>query len=117
MYRPLPPSLTISPSQLHGLGIHATEYIPANESLGITHVYHGAAVFQHGFIRTPLGGYLNHSDDPNCLLTHDVVISGGNDNMSVTAVKKLKTLKGIEAGSELTVRYSLYDIGASTRRE
>ena len=97
-YNPLPEYLAIGPSQIHGAGILAIEDIPGEVVIGISHVYDPN--FQHDYIRTPLGGFINHSDKPNCELIEDE-----NDDY-----KKIKTLKKIEQGEELTLKYSLYDI-------
>ena len=98
VYKPLPEYLSIGPSDIHGAGILAKDDIPAEVVIGITHVYD--TNFQHNYIRTPLGGFINHSEDPNCELIDDE-----NDDY-----KQLKTLNKIEQGSELTLKYSLYDI-------
>ena len=97
-YTPLPEYLSIGPSDIHGAGIIAKEDIPAEVVIGITHVYD--TNFEHNYIRKPLGGFVNHSDDPNCALIDDE-----NDDY-----KQLKTLNKIEQGKELTLKYSLYDI-------
>ena len=60
-YKPLPDSLTIKSSHIEGLGIFATETIREGTDLGMTHLIHNDDIF-----RTPLGGFLNHSDEPNC---------------------------------------------------
>jgi len=98
-YTPLPEYLAIGPSNIHGAGILAKEDIPGEVVIGITHIYDPN--FQHNYIRTPLGGFINHSEEPNCELIED----GGDDDY-----KRLKTLKKIEQGKELTLKYSLYDI-------
>mgnify|MGYP003651290530 FL=1 len=97
-YNPLPEYLAIGPSQIHGAGILAIEDIPGEVVMGISHVYDPN--FQHDWIRTPLGGFINHSDKPNCELVED----------EDTDYKRLKTIKKIEQGEELTLKYSLYDI-------
>ena len=97
-YNPLPDYLAIGPSQIHGAGILAIEDIPGEVVIGITHVYDPN--FQHQYIRTPLGGFINHSENPNCELIDD-------ENEEY---KQLKTLKKIEQGEELTLKYSLYEI-------
>ena len=97
-YSPLPEYLAIGPSDIHGAGILAKEDIPGEVVIGITHVYDPN--FQHDWIRTPLGGFINHSESPNCELVED-----DNDEY-----KRLKTLKKINEGEELTLKYSLYDI-------
>tara|TARA_A100001515_G_C4591220_1_gene216028 strand:- start:4155 stop:4490 length:336 start_codon:yes stop_codon:yes gene_type:complete len=98
-YNPLPEYLAIGPSDIHGAGILAQEDIPGEVVIGISHVYDPN--FQHDYIRTPLGGFINHSEDPNCELIDD---EGNHD------YKKLKTSRKIEQGEELTLKYSLYDI-------
>ena len=96
-YKPLPPYLSIGPSSINGAGIFATEDIPAGIEIGITHVYDPD--FQDDHIRTPLGGFLNHSDKPNCKIESD----------EAGTIRKLFTLEKIELGKELTVKYSWYD--------
>ena len=98
-YNPLPEYLAIGPSDIHGAGILAKEDIPGEVVIGISHVYDPN--FQHDYIRTPLGGFINHNENPNCELVDD------DEN---TDYKKLKTIKKIEKGEELTLKYSLYDI-------
>jgi SET domain-containing protein len=96
-YNPLPEYLTIGPSDIHGAGILAKEDIPAEVVIGISHVYDPN--FQHNYIRTPLGGFINHSEDANCELIED----------DDSDYKKLKTIKKIKQNSELTLKYSLYE--------
>ena len=61
MYKPLPNSLTIKTSKVNGLGLFAKEAIPKATNLGMTHIKIGEKI-----IRTPLGGFINHKDNPNC---------------------------------------------------
>jgi len=98
-YKPLPDYLTIGPSDIHGAGIIAKDDIPADIEIGISHVYDPN--FQHEWIRTPLGGFINHSNTPNCELI---------DDAENTDYKKIKTLHKIVEGKELTLKYSLYKI-------
>jgi hypothetical protein len=98
-YRPLPEYLSIGSSDIHGAGIFASEDIPSGIEIGISHIYDPD--FQHDYIRTPLGGFINHSNTPNCELVEDA------ENADY---KKLKTIKKIEMKEELTLKYSLYDI-------
>ena len=65
-YKPLPSYLAIGPSDIEGAGIIAQDDIPKDVVIGITHIYDPN--FQHDHIRTPLGGFINHSDSPNCEL-------------------------------------------------
>lgn len=96
MYRPLPKSLTIKESEVDGLGLFAAEDILKDTDLGISHVYNKA--FLDCYIRTPLGGFFNHSSDPNC------------EAIKAPATIFLRTLKDIKVGEELTVKYWLYDL-------
>ena len=86
-YRPLPSCLTIDRSSLHGLGLKATQDIPAGFSLGTSHYR-----INEELIRTPLGGFINHSDNPNCFIDENY---------------NLFTVKPIKEGQELTVYYRL----------
>ena len=78
------------------------EDIEKDTSLGITHVFNRG--FLHSWIRTPLGGFYNHSATPNCILVDGYV---GEEFVSI---KKLVTLKNISAGDEITCIYTLYSI-------
>ena len=97
MYRPLPNSVTIKKSSIQGLGLFATERITKGTLIGITHHVHEHS--ENGVIRTPLGGFGNHSDDPNCskLLMED-------GSWWIT------TNQEIMAGEEITWGYTLYEI-------
>ena len=60
-YKPLPDVVTIKDSGIHGLGLFAKEDIPSGSVLGMIHfMLHGETM------RTPLGAFGNHSDDPTC---------------------------------------------------
>ena len=63
MYRPLPKNLTIKESKIDGLGLFSKTKIQKNSFIGITHVKN--IDFQDNYIRTPLGGFYNHSKNPN----------------------------------------------------
>ena len=60
MYKPLPESLTIQQSGIDGLGLFAKEGIAQGTNLGMTHLKMGKSIF-----RTPLGGFINHSNTAN----------------------------------------------------
>lgn len=62
-YFPLPESCTIKSSPIHGLGLFAVKNIPANTNLGQSHY-----LCKDGLIRLPLGGFINHSSNPNLIL-------------------------------------------------
>ena len=100
-YRPLPESVVGRVSPIHGYGLFATENIPGGKDLGVSHIF--APGFKHNHVRTPLGGFLNHSDTPNCfkLKSHED---------SVLTYYNLWTTGEVKAGEELTVKYTLYDV-------
>ena len=60
MYRPLPDGLTIKASNVQGLGLFATQPFEPDTVLGIVHIANKN--FPHGYIRTALGAFYNHSD-------------------------------------------------------
>jgi len=96
MYRPLPKELIIKKSFIEGLGLFANEHLVANTELGISHIKDKR--FEDDYIRTPLGGFVNHSEIPNCEFYID------NDYIM------LRTIRHINQGNELTAEYWLYDM-------
>ena len=101
MYKPLPKSVAIKDSPIHGQGLYATEDISNGVDLGISHIF--AVGFSDNYVRTPLGGFINHSDTPNCykVQSHDD---------SALNYFNLYTTRDIEEGEELTLNYTLYSI-------
>ena len=104
MYSPLPPRLTIQPSLISGLGLFAKEKIMRGSNLGISHIQIGKELY-----RTPLGGFINHSDNPNCTksmarITNAVDLSIKTDYK----IWRLFTLDDIKEGEELTLTYTFY---------
>ena len=97
MYRPLPDGITIKNSSINGLGLFATEDIPANILIGKIHVPSDKE--ENGYFRTPLGGFGNHSDAPNC---SKILMEDGSWWIS--------TNQDIMAGEEICWTYSLYKI-------
>ena len=93
-FKPIPSYLTIKKSTIHGLGLFATEEIKEGVELGISHVKDDR--FLHGYIRTSLGGFFNHSSTPNCEAIYE------NDFI------KIKTLSIVNSGDEITVDYALH---------
>lgn len=95
-YKPLDDRLTIKSSGIDGLGLFAEEEIAVGENLGVSHVYDER--FKNKFIRTPLGGFINHSDTPNLKAYIDADF------------RYIKTLRHIKEGEELTLEYNLYNV-------
>ena len=96
MYRPLPNGITITKSGIDGLGVVATKTFKANIVLGIAHIVNKS--FPHGYIRTALGAFYNHSDEPNCQRSQ-IRVKPNFDKWSIM------TLEDIEEGEELTFEH------------
>ena len=97
MYKPLPESLTIKQSGINGLGLFADQKIMQGTNFGVSHYKLNGDI-----IRTPLGGFINHSNTPNVVKIE----------LQVNQYKKwnLVTLKDIEEGEEVTIRYTFYNV-------
>ena len=130
MYKPLPKSLTIKKSPIEGLGLYAVSNIKANCFIGLTHIQDKN--FENGYIRTPLGGFYNHSNEPNVRrVVSDVLpklecgdpidesldaekIPDGKANRDNLYPKVegrymfIVSIKDIKVGDELTANYNLY---------
>tara|TARA_B100000686_G_C16340174_1_gene737519 strand:+ start:97 stop:537 length:441 start_codon:yes stop_codon:yes gene_type:complete len=134
MYKPLPQQLTIKKSSIEGLGLFAKEDIKKNLFIGVTHVRDEQ--FEHKYIRTPVGGFYNHSNKPNVIrMVSDTLpkLKFGDliDLKKNTREEKDKktdlddlfyhlqeksdakymfliSIKDIKAGEELTANYNLY---------
>ena len=104
MYKPLPKTVSVKESPIHGYGLFAIDNIPFGTELGITHVF--AVGFHNNYIRTPLGGFINHSDIPNCEKINSY-------DESTLTYYILRTVKDIEVGEELTLYYTLYALKKS----
>jgi len=134
MYRPLPKELTIKNSAIEGLGLFATANIEANTFIGVTHIRDEQ--FENKYIRTPLGGFYNHSNNPTVMrMVSDSLPTlkfgdlidpnanakklkdGKNDrenlfyNLNEKSDAKymfLVSVRDIKVGEELTANYNLY---------
>ena len=134
MYRPLPEGLTIKNSPIEGLGLFATIDIKKNTFIGVTHIRDEQ--FENKYIRSPLGGFYNHSNEPTVIrMVSDVLPKlkfgdpvdpnanaqklkdGENDreNMFYNLNEKsdakymfMVSIKDIKSGEELTANYNLY---------
>ena len=90
-YKPLPFYLTIKKSEIHRLGLYSLTEIPKDTTIGMTHIQ-----IENDLIRTPLGGFINHSDNPNC------------ERKEYNNRWFLKTIQDIDKNQELTLKYSMY---------
>ena len=134
MYKPLPKGLTIKNSPIEGLGLFTTEEIKKNSFIGVTHIRDEQ--FENKYIRTPLGGFYNHSNEPNVIrMVSDTLpkLKFGDSVDFSTTFEKIKdgksnrenlfynlqekpdakymfliSTKDINAGQEITANYNLY---------
>ena len=134
MYRPLPDGLTIKNSPIEGLGLFSTINIKKNSFIGVTHIRDEQ--FENKYIRTPLGGFYNHSNNPTVVrmvsdflprlkfgdiidpsMTGKKIKDGKTDreNMYYNLHEKIDakfmfmvTAKDVKPGDELTANYNLY---------
>ena len=93
MYQPLPREVQIKMSKIHGEGLFAKEDIDDNTKIGL-----GWLIVGPELIRTPLGGFINHSDTPNTIKIQ-------KDNRYY-----LYTIRDIKKGEELTLKYTFYSV-------
>ena len=101
MYKPLPESLTIKTSGINGLGVFADQDIKQATNLGMTHLKVGDTIF-----RTPLGGFINHSNTPNC----EKIQLHADSQEPFKKNWNLITRQNIKKGEEITLRYTFYNI-------
>ena len=105
-YNPLPTGLMVADSGISGQGVFTTRRLVAGTELGISHYRidknllgtHGK---DHILFRTPLGGFINHADEPNCV-RNQIRIKPGFDKWNLVVIED------IEEGEELTLKYKLY---------
>ena len=134
MYRPLPDGLTIKNSPIEGLGLFAKTDIKANSFIGVTHIRDEQ--FENKYIRTPLGGFYNHSNEPTVMRMVSNVLptlkfgdpidtsakakkfdekDTNRENMYYNLQEKsdakymfMVSIKDIKVGEELCANYNLY---------
>ena len=95
-YQPLPAGLKVEDSGISGQGLFTNRRLVAGTELGVSHYR-----IDGKLIRTPLGGFINHSNEPNCL-KNQIRIKPGFDKWNLTVIED------IEEGSELTLKYTWY---------
>ncbi len=93
MYSALPKNLHIKDSMIAGQGLFARTDIPAGEELGLSHLLIDNEIF-----RTPLGGFINHSDNPNC------------EKWLENQRYYIRTIRPIKSGEELFLKYTFYNV-------
>ena len=92
MYKPLPDGLYVSNSDIAGQGLFTNRRLEVGTELGLSH-----KMIDDNLIRTPLGGFINHSEEPN-VQKYQI----GNDYF-------IKVIKDINVGEEITLKYNWYN--------
>ena len=121
MYKPLPKKLTIRNSEIEGLGLFSEIKISKNSFIGVSHIKHD--LFPDNYIRTPLGGFYNHSNSPNLIklgsdtlpefefgkiLDTNLILSKYKKSEIKSKYLFLVSLKDINPGQELVAKYTFY---------
>ena len=109
MYKPLPSGLIIKDSGIEGQGVFTTRNLHVGCDLGESHYRIDTSGVEsinqeenkNLLIRTPLGGFINHSDTPNCNRSQ-IRMKPGFDKWNIIVVENIK------AGEELTLKYTMY---------
>ena len=109
MYKPLPSGLIIKDSGIEGQGVFTTRDLHVGCNLGESHYRIDTSGVEsinqeenkNLLIRTPLGGFINHSDTPNCNRSQ-IRLKPGFDKWNIIVVENIK------AGEELTLKYTMY---------
>ena len=104
MYKPLPESVTIKQSGINGLGLFAEQRIMTGTNLGMSHIK-----LNGNIVRTPLGGFINHSNTPN-LVKVELLMTDQTKIKFNYKKWNLITLRDIKKGEELTIRYTFYNV-------
>ena len=107
-YRPLPPELRLGFSGIEGIGVFAKKNIEKGHNFGMSHLKIGERL-----IRTPLGGFINHAEVPNCYKTKLFYTDEDNPKIKMNySVWNLVAIDNIKEGEELTVTYTFYKLNA-----
>jgi len=106
-YRPLPFIVELKKSTVHGQGIFAISKLAKGITVGRTHVEIYIDSKFEDIIRTPLGGFVNHSDKPNC---RRIVVNSSLNAGTKIKQHYLETIKNIKKGEELTLKYTWYRV-------
>ena len=97
-YRPLPDKLKIKNSKIDGQGLFTDKKIKAETVLGMSHIKAPIGSFENDVIRTPLGGFINHSENPNC------------EKYLIGNKYYIRAIRDINPIEELVLKYTFYKV-------
>ena len=92
-YQALPDGLFINSSQVAGQGIFTNKALEIGTDLGMSHLIIGDEI-----IWTPLGGFINHSDTPNC------------EKYMIDNRYYVRVIRSIVPMEELFLKYTFYTV-------
>ena len=109
-YKPLPDGLYIGMSSIEVQGVYTSRALFKCCQLGESHyrVATNDVPSKHTeenksiLIRTPFGGFINHSDKPNCHRSH-IRVKPGLDKWIIPVVEDVNPV------DELTLKYTMYE--------
>ena len=93
MYQALYNGLFVGESPIAGQGLFTRKELPINTELGLSHVLIGEEI-----IRTPMGGFINHSENPNC------------EKYLINNKYYIRTIRAIQPMEELFLKYTFYKV-------
>ena len=93
-YQALPEGLFVSESPVAGQGLFSRKDLAVGTKLGLSHI-----ILHDEIIRTPLGGFINHSDNPNC-----AKYEYENGRYFIEVIKPIGPME------ELTLKYTFYSV-------
>ena len=82
-----------------GRGLYATKDIKEGSDLGISHVYDKR--FPDGYIRLPIGAFINHHEMPNC----KAIVAESDPFLGKLKHIRIISIKDIEKDEEITLDY------------
>ena len=105
-YRPLPPEIRLGFSDIEGVGVFVKKDIEKGHNFGMSHLKVGERL-----IRTPLGGFINHAEVPNCFKTKLLFTNHDDPTIGFSyRIWNLDAINNIREGEELTVTYTFYKL-------
>ena len=93
MYQALHDGLFVGNSPIAGQGLFTRKELPINTELGLSHV-----LIDEEIIRTPMGGFINHSENPNC------------EKYLINNKYYIRTIRAIKPEEELFLKYTFYKV-------
>ena len=93
MYQALHDGLFVGNSPIAGQGLFTKKELPINTELGLSHV-----LIDEEIISTPMGGFINHSENPNC------------EKYLINNKYYIRTIRAIQPMEELFLKYTFYKV-------